>query len=251
MNPTRLGPRWGVAYRESSESCPRCRVLLEDAGAVRACRRCNGQWVHEQALAEMLLVMLPAVVQQPSLVARASREAPRPCPSCGVAMEPVGLHDVELERCAKGHGVWFDPEELQTGLLRYAERPPQPGVSTVEEPWTLGGRPSEPPVPIDLLPKPPATNEPPKPPPPVAKAVPAWVSALPPDAPLAKVIARMQAGKIFSVGGNRCYDEYGWDADTQQPYHYSRDEDAQYEGRSYLTKEQLAGVLTSLGELSE
>ncbi len=117
----------GVAYRESFESCPRCGVGLEDAGRVRACPACLGQWVLEPVLAEMLMAMLPAGVRgEFSLVPIAQRNEPTACPTCGVAMDVVSLYRVEIERCPKDHGLWFDPAELQSGLMRHAENPAQP-----------------------------------------------------------------------------------------------------------------------------
>jgi Zn-finger nucleic acid-binding protein len=113
-----------VAYRESFESCPRCGVALEDAGDVRACNACRGQWVLEPVLAEMVMAMLPAgVLGRLTLVPIAQRTEPTACPSCGVQLESVIMCGVEIERCPKDHGVWFDPEELQTGLLRSAANP--------------------------------------------------------------------------------------------------------------------------------
>ena len=39
------------------------------------------------------------------------------CPTCGEAMKPTTIHEVELDRCAK-HGVWFDEDELRITLYR-------------------------------------------------------------------------------------------------------------------------------------
>src|SRR5688572_18190357 len=72
----------------------------------------------------MVMAMLPAgVLGRLTLVPIAQRKEPTACPSCGVQMESVIMYGVELERCPKDHGVWFDPEELQTGLLRSAANP--------------------------------------------------------------------------------------------------------------------------------
>jgi Zn-finger nucleic acid-binding protein len=111
-----------VAYRESFESCPRCGTALEDAGDVRACSQCRGQWVLETVLAEMVMEMVPAgEVGRLVLVPVAPRGSPTGCPSCGAPMDMVSMYGVEVERCPKQHGVWFDPEELQAGLNRAAD----------------------------------------------------------------------------------------------------------------------------------
>jgi hypothetical protein len=44
-------------YRDEYERCPRCHVELIDAGAVRACTHCNGQWATHEVLMEMALTM--------------------------------------------------------------------------------------------------------------------------------------------------------------------------------------------------
>ncbi len=110
-----------MAYRESFEACPRCRATLEDAGAVRACTGCRGQWVLEPVLAEMVAAMRPPGVFGTLTLVPSNGKQRGPCPSCGIEMTSVSLHGVELERCPKDHGVWFDPDELQAGLLRSAD----------------------------------------------------------------------------------------------------------------------------------
>jgi Zn-finger nucleic acid-binding protein len=231
---------------------------------VRACPACNGQWVLEPVLAEMVMAMLPAgVLGRLSLDPRAQRETQSACPSCGVAMESVEMHGIDLERCSKGHGVWFDPQELQAGLLRYATHPSEsqlvdeaPTLPLPEPAPTWRYQPVDP---ADLLPEPPARPAPDEPwtaPRKVPEPAPApWaessIKANDDNSPLSKVIARMKAGRTFSVGGQRCYEEYGWDANTQQLYHYSRDEDCQHEGRVALTEQQLLDAITSSPSMFE
>ena len=40
-----------------------------------------------------------------------------PCVACGEAMQTLALFDVPIDRC-RGHGIWFDAEELAAVLLR-------------------------------------------------------------------------------------------------------------------------------------
>ena len=40
-----------------------------------------------------------------------------PCVACGEAMQTLALFEVPVDRC-RGHGVWFDAEELASVLLR-------------------------------------------------------------------------------------------------------------------------------------
>ena len=109
-------------YRDSFEKCPRCAAVLEDAGAIRACAGCHGQWVLEPVLAEMVIEMLPAgVYGRLTLVPSKHERGVGACPSCDTKMEPMKMYGVEIERCPKQHGVWFDPEEMQIALRRAAD----------------------------------------------------------------------------------------------------------------------------------
>ena len=110
-----------VAFRDTFETCPRCGTALEDAKSVRGCRSCGGALVDEAVLAEMLLEMLPAPPRAFGQLAlsEAKRGDKLACPSCGAAMKPTTIHEVELDHCKK-HGVWFDPDELRVALYRVA-----------------------------------------------------------------------------------------------------------------------------------
>lgn len=105
------------AYRDGFEPCPRCTVTLEDAGSTRACPSCRGLWVAHDVVAEMIQNMLPPTGLlgrlELAVVERAERLA---CPSCREPMAPTRIHEVELDACIKGHGVWFDAHELAAAL---------------------------------------------------------------------------------------------------------------------------------------
>jgi len=119
-----------VAYRENFESCPRCATALEDAGDVRACNSCRGQWVLETILAEMVIEMVPPGVVAALTLKPVSHAGDAgfhrgggegACPSCGSQMECVSMYGIELERCTKQHGVWCDTDKLQQALNRAAD----------------------------------------------------------------------------------------------------------------------------------
>jgi len=151
---------------------------------VRACTQCRGQWVQEAVLAEMMMAMLPAGVPGGlALVLVARHGAPIACPSCGVTMERVTLCGVEVDRCPKDHGVWFDPEELQVGLRRYGEDPARRDWAPHEP---------EPPPPL-----------PPPPPPSPRRAAPVASS----NPTIERVVSLMRSGAEFRVGS----DVYCWD----------------------------------------
>jgi Zn-finger nucleic acid-binding protein len=191
-----------VAYRESFESCPRCGVALEDAGDVRACNACRGQWVLEPVLAEMVMAMLPAgVLGRLTLVPSAQRKEPTACPSCGVQMESVIMYGVEIERCPKDHGVWFDPEELQTGLLRSAANPARSD--------------SMPETPEPQVPQPPAPAQP---------LAPASLRKAEPTAAPSKLDAAPEAGEIRRAASPIVTDEIVWRMKSGVQFRVGRDE---------------------------
>jgi Zn-finger nucleic acid-binding protein len=96
--------------------------VLEDAGAVRTCAACRGQWILEPVLAEMVVEMLPAgVYGRLTLVPSKHDRGIGACPSCDTKMEPMQMYGVEIERCPKQHGVWFDPKEMEIALRRAAD----------------------------------------------------------------------------------------------------------------------------------
>jgi Zn-finger nucleic acid-binding protein len=101
-------------YRNPSFQCPRCRLVLAGE-AIAHCARCNGSWVAEDVLKDRISQMQHQV---PPLVSwfLVEREA-LPCVACGQAMQTLALFDVPVDRC-RGHGVWFDAEELAAVLLR-------------------------------------------------------------------------------------------------------------------------------------
>ena len=206
-----------MAFRQSFETCPRCQAALEDAGAVRACTGCRGQWVLEPVLAEMVIAMLPPGVLGTLVLDPTSGKRTGPCPSCGIAMASVSLHGVEVERCPKDHGVWFDPDELQAGLLRSAD----PRASPTD-------------VPADRLePEPLAPLS--EPPPPI-------IERAMPSTKLADVIARMKRGETFTIGVSRAFDTYGWDPLTGSLYQYYQ-EDTYEHPRSALSESSLAELI--------
>ncbi|CAN5700138.1 hypothetical protein BH11MYX1_BH11MYX1_07140 [soil metagenome] len=103
-----------AVYRDEYECCRRDRTELTEAGAVRACTQCHGQWATLASLVEMARVM--TVPNEPRLEFERDARTPIACPSCSNAMGTWKYHQIELDRCAQ-HGIWFDRDELE-GVLR-------------------------------------------------------------------------------------------------------------------------------------
>lgn len=108
-----------MAYRDELEKCPRCAAELVDAGSVRGCVQCGGQWVPTDVLVDMTTTM--QITARPIRLNWVSdRHETLACPTCGQDMETWKLYNVPIDRCAK-HGLWFDRDELMAVLLASCE----------------------------------------------------------------------------------------------------------------------------------
>ena len=99
-------------------SCPICRIPLTVAGRTEHCEKCDGAWIHEDALVGILEAYTATLVELPWQARPKDQE--RPCAVCGAAMQTVSLGSVALDRC-EAHGVWFDADEL-SGVLKQAKK---------------------------------------------------------------------------------------------------------------------------------
>lgn len=108
-----------MMYRDALVRCPRCGSDLVDAAAARACSQCRGLWISIASMNEMTQAMMVPPHPVPLIAAVEARQ-PLPCPECTELMQTLVLHGVQIDACAKKHGVWFDTHELGTMLLRAA-----------------------------------------------------------------------------------------------------------------------------------
>jgi Zn-finger nucleic acid-binding protein len=107
-----------AVFRDSFFSCARCKATLERSGSVWACVPCRGLWVEEGVLEEMMRAMRPAIEGHGQRLAMTPRDVrpPLPCPQCQDPLAPVELESIPVDRCPRGHGVWFDADELEYSL---------------------------------------------------------------------------------------------------------------------------------------
>lgn len=100
--------------------CPVCKkdmIVLElNQIEIDYCTHCDGIWLDDGEL-EMLLE--GAVAKQKLLDTlhhdRNNSEKPRSCPKCRKKMHKVYIgenKEVLIDKCRKGHGIWFDSGEL-------------------------------------------------------------------------------------------------------------------------------------------
>ncbi|MAW61861.1 MAG: hypothetical protein CMJ94_13670 [Planctomycetes bacterium] len=127
--------------------CPDCReelVILEvDEVELDLCIAGHGSWFDAQELVQLFDAAVAASDAEssseiPALEAELSQvpgeTSRRRCPRCARRMKAVhwrGAGPV-LDRCPQGHGLWFDPGELQ-GLARVSLGEDQVALRQVQE----------------------------------------------------------------------------------------------------------------------
>ena len=105
--------------------CPVCNqamITLELSGVeTDCCVSCRGVWLDAGELEILVLDRAKAQTLLASFQeARGLRERPRACPICDKRMAKVraGTGGPVIDRCPRGHGLWFDQGELQAVLDR-------------------------------------------------------------------------------------------------------------------------------------
>ncbi len=104
--------------------CPVCKdsmVILELSEVeIDFCTGCDGIWLDSGELE----LLLEDVEEREKLLSTLTTDAAYPekpyhCPICNKKMEKVHVgenEDVLIDRCVKGHGLWFDKGELKAVL---------------------------------------------------------------------------------------------------------------------------------------
>ncbi len=101
------------AFADAKLACPCCDGSELHLQAERwPCARCDGAFVENAALEEMMGEMRGAPWDLPAVGGRAGL---RHCPACKELMTVQQLEGVEVDRCAS-HGIWFDAGELAVAL---------------------------------------------------------------------------------------------------------------------------------------
>jgi Zn-finger nucleic acid-binding protein len=108
------------AYRDQKLPCPRCTGRELSFLADRyGCDACHGVFVENAALEALVADMTSKPWQMPAPVGTPGGRA---CPICASALGVETLEGASIDRC-EAHGVWFDPDELES-VLQHAASPP-------------------------------------------------------------------------------------------------------------------------------
>ena len=108
--------------------CPKCRepmIIAEYQGVeVDCCLSCGGNWLDAGELAWLaeLTGAQPGRINDALQSAAPGPRTARRCPRCNkrlrsitVAAEPP----LELDRCPRGHGLWFDADEMAAVIAAF------------------------------------------------------------------------------------------------------------------------------------
>ncbi len=106
--------------------CPGCSEIMItiefDEFEVDHCLACRGVWLDSGELALLLSDEGAAETKLDLLKDALTQSASqRRCPICDRKMELVGFADAAgpvLDRCQRGHGLWFDRGELHSVIQR-------------------------------------------------------------------------------------------------------------------------------------
>lgn len=99
--------------------CPACReemiVLEYNKIELDVCVQCKGVWFDAEELELLLETLHLGVAELEFTTAKKTAEKARRCPRCRKRMDKVMIgpgEGVMIDRCTRGHGLWFDGGEL-------------------------------------------------------------------------------------------------------------------------------------------
>ena len=105
--------------------CPACKesmVVFElDGVEIDRCLRCSGTWLDAGEIEHLARLHGASAEPLSAAIARADGEkrGDRRCARCSAKMKIVTIHQVEIDRCPRGHGLWFDRSEMETLIASF------------------------------------------------------------------------------------------------------------------------------------
>jgi Zn-finger nucleic acid-binding protein len=100
--------------------CPACKeplVVFElDGVEIDRCLKCGGTWLDDGEIDPLARLAggAPDPLQAAIAAAGDGKPGDRRCVRCATKMKLVTVQTVELDRCPRGHGLWFDRNEMET-----------------------------------------------------------------------------------------------------------------------------------------
>jgi Zn-finger nucleic acid-binding protein len=97
-------------------------VVFElDGVEIDRCLRCSGTWLDAGEIDQLARLEGGAPDRLSAAIARADagRKGERRCARCSAKMRIVTLEKIEIDRCPRGHGLWFDRNEMETLIASF------------------------------------------------------------------------------------------------------------------------------------
>jgi Zn-finger nucleic acid-binding protein len=97
-------------------------VVFElDGVEIDRCLRCSGTWLDAGEIDQLARLQGGAPDRLSAAIARADagKTGQRRCVRCSAKMRLVTLEKIEIDRCPRGHGLWFDRNEMETLIASF------------------------------------------------------------------------------------------------------------------------------------
>ena len=124
--------------------CPACReemiVLEYKKIELDICAQCDGVWFDAEELGLLLETLHLNVDELGRAPAKKTTEVARKCPDCRKKMKKIVIgpgDGVMIDRCTKGHGLWFDGGELDA-IVSLLQAPDSTGTRHGEKAQQVG-----------------------------------------------------------------------------------------------------------------
>jgi Zn-finger nucleic acid-binding protein len=105
--------------------CPACNepmVVFElDGVEIDRCLKCAGTWLDSGELDRLAGGGTPDRMGAAIAGATGGRKAERRCVRCSARMEEITVQGVNIDRCPRGHGLWFDKSEMETLIAAFRD----------------------------------------------------------------------------------------------------------------------------------
>src|SRR2546430_2564408 len=105
--------------------CPACKeamVVFElDGVEIDRCLRCSGTWLDAGEIDQLARMQGGADDRLGAAIAKADagKKGERRCLRCSARMRVVLVEGLEIDRCPRGHGLWFDRNEMETLIAAF------------------------------------------------------------------------------------------------------------------------------------
>jgi len=107
--------------------CPACKepmVVFElDGVEIDRCLRCAGTWLDAGEIDQLSRLHGASAGKLSAAIGRADgeKQGERRCVRCSKKMRIVAINGVQIDRCPRGHGLWFDRSEMETLIASFKE----------------------------------------------------------------------------------------------------------------------------------